>query len=71
MVTIYSMECFLYKSLNHASRFADETKFNSLGPYAQCMDFIVRNAINSRKDELDGELFLDLDLFRGTSLTKA
>jgi hypothetical protein len=37
MLTIYSLECFLYKSLNAALRFGDESKIDSLGPYAQVM----------------------------------
>jgi len=38
MLIIYSYECFIYKTLNIASRFGDSSKIDSLGPYAQVMD---------------------------------
>jgi hypothetical protein len=41
MLTIYSLECFVYKSLNAGHRFGDKSKIDSLGPYAQVMDTIV------------------------------
>jgi hypothetical protein len=63
------MECFLYKTLNFASRFGDRSKIDSLGPYSQVMCFIVTGAIANRKDELDEDAFKNLDLYRGTSLT--
>jgi hypothetical protein len=47
------MECFLYKTLNFASRFGDRSKIESLGPYSQVMHQIVGLAIKNRKDELD------------------
>jgi hypothetical protein len=34
IITLYSIECFLYKTLNEAIRFGDESKVDSLGPYA-------------------------------------
>ena len=34
MLHIYTLESFLYKSLNHASRYADRSRIDSLGPYA-------------------------------------
>ena len=37
MLTLYTLECYLYKTLNHASRFGDLSKVDSLGPYAQFM----------------------------------
>jgi hypothetical protein len=48
LVRMYSWECFLYKSVNKASRYGDKTKFKSLGPYAQAMNRIVEWAINYR-----------------------
>ena len=69
MLTIYSLETFVYKSLNWASRLGDLNKVESLGPYAQVMDKIVEFAIKGRRDELDDSKFCKLDLFRGTCLT--
>jgi hypothetical protein len=40
-LNMYSMETFLYKSLNDASRYGRREKIDSLGPYAQCMNTIV------------------------------
>jgi hypothetical protein len=71
MLTIYSLESFIYKSLNAALRFGDRSKIDSLGPYAHVMNSIVAWAIKGRKDELDGSKFRDLNLFIGTSLTDA
>jgi hypothetical protein len=71
MLTIYSLECFVYKSLNTGHRFGDKSKIDSLGPYAHVMDEIVFLAISGRKDELDESKFYNLNLFRGTSLTDA
>jgi hypothetical protein len=59
----------LYKTLNHAIRFGDRTKIDSLGPYALAMDKIVNWAIYKRKEELDEKKFKDLNLFRGTCLS--
>jgi hypothetical protein len=71
MLTIYSLECFIYKSLNAGHRFGDKSKIDSLGPYAQVMDKIVNAAIMERKDEFDEDKFKNIDLFRGTSLSDA
>ena len=71
LIRLYSLESFLYGTLNKATRFGDTSKFESLGPYAQCMDKIVKHAIEYRKEELNEEKFLDLNLFRGSSLNFA
>ena len=71
LLQLYSYECYLYKTLNHALRFGDESKVDSLGPYNCVMRWIVDGAISSREDELDEEKFEDLNLYRGTCLTDA
>jgi hypothetical protein len=53
MLQTYSMECFIYKSLNNASRYGDVSKIDSLGPYAQVMNAIVCITIKKRDEELD------------------
>jgi hypothetical protein len=53
------MECFLYKSLNAAIKFGDESRIDSLGPYAQVMNMILYGAIAQRED-IDEDKFLDL-----------
>lgn len=59
MLTLYSMECFLYKSLNAAIKFGDESRIDSLGPYAQVMNMILYGAMAQRED-IDEDKFLDL-----------
>jgi hypothetical protein len=55
MLQTYSMECFIYKSLNNASRYGDFSKVDSLGPYAQVMHTIELFAICKTGEELDEE----------------
>jgi hypothetical protein len=45
--TIYTLECYLYKTLNNALHFGDLFKVDSLGPYAKVMIDIVWKAINN------------------------
>jgi hypothetical protein len=45
MLNLYSVECYLYKTLNKAIRFGDESKVDSLGPYAQVMNNIFNKNI--------------------------
>jgi hypothetical protein len=70
MLTLYTIECYLYKSLNKAIRFGDESKVDSLGPYAQVMNAIVGQTIKYR-DDLDSSKFDDLKLYHGSCLTLA
>jgi hypothetical protein len=69
MLNLYSLECYLYKTLIKAIRFGDLSKVDTLGPYAQVMDEILNCAIYARKDELDESKFYDLDLYRGVCLS--
>lgn len=34
LLYIYTIECFIYRTMNNASREADQTKIRTLGPYA-------------------------------------
>jgi len=69
-LNMYSMETFLYKSLNDASRYGKRAKIDTLGPYAQCMNTIVQKAIGKRKNELNRRNFKNLNLYRGSCLTE-
>jgi hypothetical protein len=40
-VFIYSLETFLYKTLNKSSRDYDESKVSSLGPFAYALDMVL------------------------------
>ncbi len=70
LLRVYSMETFLYGTLNQAIRFADSSKIDSLGPYDQAMFFVLGGSGENRED-LDEKNFRNLNLYRGTSLTLA
>ena len=44
ILKLYTMESFLYRIVNEASRTGDETKVDSLGPYSHCLDTIIAKA---------------------------
>ena len=69
ILNLYTIESFLYKAVNEASRTGDETKVDSLGPYSHCLDTIVASAQLNRTDLLK-ENFAELMLYRGAALTK-
>jgi hypothetical protein len=44
------METFVYGTMNNATKNADKTKVDSLGPYAQAMFLIVGSSMRRRTD---------------------
>jgi hypothetical protein len=70
---IYTLETFLFGELNNASRNADETKIDTLGPYARILSQILLNS-SSKRTDLDLSLMKKfengVDLYRGTSHTE-
>ena len=69
LLRLYSFECFLYGTLNKAQRFGDQSKVQSLGPYAHALNEIMTNAGEEREDIKDEDLE-DLDLYRGCCMTE-
>ena len=69
MLYIFSMECFLQKSLYDAIKYSDESKVDTLGPYAHVMSIIVREAGVNRSD-ISNHIYLDSHFYRGTSLSE-
>ena len=69
LLRLYSFECFLYGTLNKAQRFGDESKVQSLGPYAHALYQIMTYAGYNREDIEDEDL-QDLDLYRGCCMTE-
>ena len=68
LLTIYCMEGFVYRTLNHALRTQDKTKVTNLGAYAQALNTIVTGAAEERKDieiEMFNKIFEPMDLYRG------
>lgn len=41
IIFLYSLETFLYKTLNKATRDYDESKVGTLGPFAYALDMIL------------------------------
>jgi hypothetical protein len=68
MLTIFSMETYVYGTLNYATKFQDLTKIQTMGPYAQVMNTIVRASMRKRTD-IKEDAFKDIHLYRGTCLT--
>jgi hypothetical protein len=73
LLYVYTIECYVYRTLNQASREADKTKVHTLGPYAQALYVIVTYAAKNR-DDVNTKLFNDssnpMELFRGTGQTR-
>ena len=44
LLYIYQIECFVYRELNHASRFKDTSKIKTLGPYGRALYSIISGA---------------------------
>ena len=44
LLYIYQMENFVYRELNHSSRFKDHSKVKTLGPYAKALLIIIAGA---------------------------
>jgi hypothetical protein len=69
LLRLYTIECFLYVTLNNGCRFADSSKVDTLGPYAQALNEIVRRAGDNRKD-IKSKNLKGMDLYRGSSMTE-
>ena len=70
MLRLYTFESFLYKTLNHATRYGDESKVDTLGPYSQVLNEIIRHSGGSRKD-IEKKDMVGIILYRGCNMTDA
>jgi hypothetical protein len=68
LARMYSLESFLYGTLNYATRFKDQSKIDTLGPYVVAMGYVLAGVCRERKD-LNEETFKGVSLYRGSSLT--
>ena len=66
LVYIYSMESFVFKEINMASRNKDESKIKFYGPLASSISFIL-NSGNKKLTNLPPSF----NLFRGLKLTQS
>lgn len=50
LLYIYSMESFVFKEMNKASRYKDLSKINFYGAYASALGYVIHSASLKRKD---------------------
>ena len=61
---MYSLECFLFKRMNRASRDKDSSAIKTLGPYAVAISKIINSVQQKRLDKRVGQF----TCFRGMAL---
>ena len=66
LLKLYTMESFLYKTLNRACRDKDTAVIDTLGPFAHALMSIIDEANVNREDRMKGPF----ELFRGLKSTK-
>lgn len=66
LLYIHSMESFIPESLNMASSIQDETKIDSMGPYALAFGCILDKAEVSKPDKIKGSF----TVYKGMKMTK-
>ena len=52
LLYIYTMNSFVFKEMNKASRDKDLSKIKFYGPYASALGYIIHAASSKRNDEL-------------------
>ena len=70
LLRLYSLESFLYGTLNKALRFGDKSKVETLGAYAHALNTIVSDSGGRRKD-IKLKDMEKINLYRGCSMTEA
>ena len=68
---LYTLECFLYKSVNTATREHDRSKVSTLGPYAYVLSEILTKGERNRaidQESLPKDQYTSL--YRGLTLTQ-
>jgi len=66
LLYIYSMEAFVFKEINKASRHKDKSKIHFYGPYASALGFIIHAANAKKKDKLAKKF----TVYRGLKLSQ-
>lgn len=51
LLKIYTMETFLYRNVNKATREKDSSKVKNLGPYATALNYILKGDANSKRKD--------------------
>ena len=70
MLYLYSMDCFIFSTLNKASQFGDDSKVKNMGAYAVGLNECVEGAACNRKD-IDPSKYENCIVWRGTGMTEA
>jgi hypothetical protein len=55
ILTMYSLESFLFKRLNESSRLKETNVIETLGPFAVALTYIIDNIQHKRLDGIEGE----------------
>ena len=63
---MYSLESFIYKTLNFAGRKEDQSKVETMGPYAMALTEAISNAGTKRIDNIQGPF----NGYRGLTMTQ-
>ena len=66
ILKLYSLQSFLYRTLNRACREKDTSVIDTLGPFAHSLMSIIDDANINRNDRIEGPF----EVFRGTKFTK-
>ena len=66
LLYIYSMESFVFKEMNKATRDKDITKIEYYGPYASALGYVIHSATKKRNDNQCKKQ----TLYRGFNLEK-
>ena len=66
MLYIYSMQTFIFREMNRASRNKDLDKIAFYGPFASALGHILQVASSKRKVQLDNKV----TLYRGFNIQK-
>ena len=73
LLYLYSLDVWLFRQINSGSREGDQSKVDTLGPYAKAFGNIVANTAKYRKDIAATKKLLEetgSTLYRGTGLTQ-
>ena len=55
---IWSMECFIYRAINKASRETNSSYIRTLGPFAVLISRVIARAQRNREDRIIGEFMI-------------
>jgi hypothetical protein len=66
LLRLYTLETFLYGTLNRTCRFGDVSKIDTLGPYAKVLSDILKTG----RYDSDNDRFSNMEVYRGSNMTE-